>query len=386
MSAPKPQKSRINRALTKYWLRSARMPARLERRGGAGAARQIRQERVDGGEAHPSWRKFLAQFQDVLVILLLVATAISAGLWLYERESALPYEAMAIFAVVLLNAVMGYIQESRAEEAVAALRQMSAAHANVIRDGARQSIPATEVVPGDIILIEEGDTVPADARLIQSTALQTAEAALTGESLPVSKDTLPITEEVGLGDRHNMIFSGTAATYGRGRAVVVATGMQTQMGRIAGMLKEAPTETTPLQKELDRVGKLLGIIVVVIAVVMIATIILVEDVRGFSAIFDVLILGVALAVAAVPEGLPAVVTAVLSLGVQRMAKRNAIVRHLAAVETLGSANVIASDKTGTLTKNEMTVRVGRHRERPREYGRHGLRARRRSAARRRWGD
>jgi Ca2+-transporting ATPase len=240
---------------------------------------------------------------------------------------------------------------------VAALRQMSAAHAHVIRDGARQSIPATEVVPGDIILIEEGDTVPADARLIQSTALQTAEAALTGESLPVSKDTLPITEEVGLGDRHNMIFSGTAATYGRGRAVVVATAMQTQMGRIAGMLKEAPTETTPLQKELDRVGRLLGIIVVVIAVVMIATIILVEDVSGFSAIFDVLILGVALAVAVVPEGLPAVVTAVLSLGVQRMAKRNAIVRHLAAVETLGSANVIASDKTGTLTKNEMTVRA-----------------------------
>ena len=212
-------------------------------------------------------------------------------------------------------------------------------------------------MPGDIILIEEGDTVPADARLIQSTALKTAEAALTGESLPVSKDTLPITEEVGLGDRYNMLFSGTAATYGRGKAVVIATGMQTQMGLIAGMLKETPTETTPLQKELARVGKLLGIIVVVIAVVMIATIILVEDVRGFSAIFDVLILGVALAVAAVPEGLPAVVTAVLSLGVQRMAKRNAIVRHLAAVETLGSANVIASDKTGTLTKNEMTVRA-----------------------------
>ena len=305
----------------------------------------------------PAWRKFLAQFQDVLVVLLLIATAISAVLWLYERESALPYEAMAIFAVVLLNAIMGYIQQARAEEAVAALRQMSAAHANVIRDGERQSIPATELVPGDIILIEEGDTIPADARLIQETALQTAEAALTGESLPVSKDTLPIAQEAGLGDRDNMIFSGTAATYGRGRAVVVETGMQTQMGRIAGMLKQTSEETTPLQKELDRVGKLLGIIVVVIAVVMIATIILVEHVRGFAGIFDVLILGVALAVAAVPEGLPAVVTAVLAIGVQRMAKRNAIVRHLAAVETLGSANVIASDKTGTLTKNEMTVRV-----------------------------
>ena len=305
----------------------------------------------------PAWRKFLAQFRDVLVILLLIATVISAGLWLVERDSALPYEAIAILAVVLLNAVMGYLQQSRAEQAVAALRQMSAAHAHVMRDGARQRIPATEVVPGDIILIEEGDTVPADARLMQSTVLQTAEASLTGESLPVSKDIAPITEEVGLGDRHNMLFSGTAATYGRGRAVVVATGMQTQMGRIAGMLTDAPTETTPLQQELDRVGRLLGIIVVVIAVVMIATILLVEDVRGFSAMFDVLILGVALAVAAVPEGLPAVVTAVLSLGVQRMAKRNAIVRHLAAVETLGSASVIASDKTGTLTKNEMTVRA-----------------------------
>src|SRR5215510_13407550 len=305
----------------------------------------------------PVWRRFLAQFQNVLVVLLLIATAVSAGLWVYERDAALPYEAMAIFAVVLLNAIMGYIQGSRAEQALAALRQMSAAHATVIRDGGRQSIPATELVPGDIILIEEGDTIPADARVLLSTALQTAEAALTGESLPVAKDVDPIAGDVGLGDRHNMIFSGTAATYGRGKAVVTATGMQAQMGLIAGMLREASTETTPLQKELAHTGKLLGIIVLVIAVVMIATILLVEEVRGFSAIFDILILGVALAVAAVPEGLPAVVTAVLSLGVQRMAKRNAIIRHLAAVETLGSANVIASDKTGTLTKNEMTVRA-----------------------------
>ena len=247
--------------------------ARLEKYG---------KNEVTAEEPVPTWRKFVAQFQDVLVILLLIATLISAALWLYERESALPYEAIAILAVVLLNAVMGFVQQSRAEHAVAALRQMSAAHANVIRDGARQSIAATEVVPGDIILIEEGDTAPADSRLIQSTALQTAEAALTGESLPVSKDIDPITEEVGVGDRHNMIFGGTAATYGHGKAVVVATGMQTEMGRIAGMLKEAPAETTPLQHELDRVGKLLGFIVVVIAVVMIATIILVEDVRGFA--------------------------------------------------------------------------------------------------------
>ncbi len=304
----------------------------------------------------PAWKKFFAQFQDVLVILLLIATAISAGLWVYERDTALPYEAMAIFVVVLLNAIMGYIQQARAEEAVAALRRMSAAQARVIRNGTQQSIPADEVVPGDIILIEEGDTIPADARLIHSAALQTAEAPLTGESLPVSKDTAALTDEAEVGDRHNMIFSGTAATYGHGRAVVTATGMQTQMGRIATMLGETPAETTPLQQELNRVGRMLGIIVVLIAVVMIATIILVEDVRSLSAIVDVLILGVALAVAAVPESLPAVVTAVLSIGVQRMAKRNAIVRRLAAVETLGSATVIASDKTGTLTKNEMTVR------------------------------
>ncbi len=304
----------------------------------------------------PAWRKLLAQFTDVLVILLIAAALISAGLWMYERESALPYEAIAIFAIVLLNALMGFVQQARAEQAVAALRQMSAARGNVIREGERQSIPATEIVPGDILLVEEGDTIPADARLIESTALQSAEAALTGESMPVQKDVAALWEEAGLGDRHNMIFSGTSATYGRGKAVVTATGMATQMGRIAGMLKQAPEETTPLQKELDRVGKVLGAIVVIIAVVMIATILVIEDVTGFAAVFDVLILGVALAVAAVPEGLPAVVTAVLALGVQRMAKRNAIIRHLAAVETLGSANVIASDKTGTLTKNEMTVR------------------------------
>jgi len=307
--------------------------------------------------AVPAWRKFLAQFKDVLVILLLAATGVSAGLWLYERDAALPYEAMAIFAVVLLNAVMGYVQQSRAEQAVAALRQMTAAHATVVRDGARQRLPAAELVPGDIVIVEAGDTVPADARLIRESALQTAEAALTGESLPVEKSTARIEEETTLGERHNMIWSGTAATSGRGRAVVVATGMRTEMGRIAGMLKEAPSETTPLQKELAHVGRLLAVIVGAIAVVMIATIFLVEDIRGVSAVFDVLILGVALAVAAVPEGLPAVVTAVLALGVQRMATRNAIVRHLAAVETLGSATVIASDKTGTLTKNEMTVRT-----------------------------
>jgi P-type Ca2+ transporter type 2C len=305
----------------------------------------------------PRWRKFLAQFADLLVILLIVACIISAGVWLYDRDTALPYEAIAIFAIVLLNAFIGYIQQARAEHALAALRQLSAAHAKLIRDGARQTVLAAELVPGDMILVEQGDIIPADARIVESASLQTAEAALTGESLPVVKDVAPIVAETGLGGQLNMVFSGTVVTYGRGRAVVTATGMQTQMGHIAGMLKQAPEEPTPLQRELERVGKALTAVVVVIAVVMIAAIFLVEDVRGFSAVFDVLIFGIALAVAAVPEGLPAVVTVTLSLGVHRMAKRNAIVRRLAAVETLGSANVIASDKTGTLTRNEMTVRL-----------------------------
>ena len=216
----------------------------------------------------PGWRRFLAQFQDLLVVLLLVATAISAILWLYERDSALPYEALAICAIVLLNAVMGYVQESRAESAIASLREMAAARARVLRDGSPTTIVATAVVPGDILLVEEGDRIPADARVIESTALQVVEAALTGESLPVSKESDAIDGEAGLADRSNMIFSGTAATYGRGRAVVVATGMRTEMGRIAGLLQSVPRETTPLQKELDRLGKLLGVVVTAIAAVM----------------------------------------------------------------------------------------------------------------------
>jgi Ca2+-transporting ATPase len=329
-------------------LSDAEARARLERDG----PNELAAEPAVSG-----WRRFLAQFRDVLVILLLIATAVSAGLWVYERETSLPYEALAILAVVLLNASMGYLQESRAEAAVAALRAMSAADATVVRGGERRSVPATDIVSGDLLLLEEGDTVPADARVVEAVALQTAEAALTGESLPVVKDAAPIVEDVPLGDRHNLVFSGTTVTYGHGTALVIATGMRTEMGRIAGLLKEAHPETTPLQRELDRTGKVLGWIVVVIAVVMIGTIVLVEDVREFSALVDVLILGVALAVAAVPEGLPAIVTAVLSIGVQRMARRKAIVRHLAAVETLGAASVIASDKTGTLTRNEMTVRI-----------------------------
>lgn len=304
----------------------------------------------------PAWRKFFRQFRDVLVVLLLIATFISAFVWFYERDSALPYEALTILAIVVVNAVLGYVQTSRAEQAIASLRAMSPAKATVVRDGERRIVLAAALVPGDLLSVEEGDTIPADARLVQATALETAEATLTGESVPVSKDAAPISFAAQVGDRHNMVFSGTTATYGRGLGVVVATGMQTEIGRIARLLRETPSETTPLQEQLSRTGKLLGLIVIAIAIVMITTIIIAEHVTGLSAIVDVFVLGVALAVAAVPEGLPTIVTVVLSSGVQRMAKRHALIRHLAAVETLGCANVIASDKTGTLTKNEMTVR------------------------------
>jgi Ca2+-transporting ATPase len=307
----------------------------------------------------PHWRRFVAQVRSVLVLLLLAATAISLVLWIHERDTALPYDAIAILAIVLLNAALGYVQELRAESAVAALRAMSAPEATVIRDGERRRVPAREVVVGDAILVEEGDTIPADARLLRVASLHVAEAPLTGESVPVEKSLAPVAPDAALGDRTNMIFSGTTAVSGRARARVVATGMNTEIGRIAGMLDAVPIEATPLQRELDRLGRMLGMLVVVVALVVVAVILAAGHVRGVSAIVNVLLLGVALAVAAVPEGLPAIVTAVLAIGVRRMARRSAIVRRLTAVETLGSATVIASDKTGTLTTNAMTVRVVR---------------------------
>lgn len=306
----------------------------------------------------PAWRKFIAQFQNPLTILLLAATVISLVAWYIEREGGLPYEAITIFAIVLLNAILGYVQENRAEHAVAALQAMSAPTARVLRDGHTLTIPANETVPGDILLIEEGDTLPADGRVLESIALHVAESALTGESASVSKDSEPIPEEVGIGDQSNMVFRGTAVTSGRGRAIVTVTGAQTQMGKIAGSLHEQQDELTPLQKELDRVGSLLGKIVIAIAVLMAGALFLVN--RGTHTLnqtVDILLLAVSLAVAAVPEGLTAITTIVLSLGTGRMAKRNVIVRKLSAVETLGSTTVICTDKTGTLTRNEMTVRA-----------------------------
>ncbi|HQV30148.1 MAG TPA: cation-translocating P-type ATPase [Thermoflexales bacterium] len=305
----------------------------------------------------PAWRKFLAQFNNPLVLLLLGATVVSFIVWLIEKDSSLPFEALAILSIVVLNSILGYAQEARAERAVAALKAMAAAHATVLRDGEIKDIPAAEVVPGDILILEEGDTIAADARLIDIVALQTSESALTGESLPVSKSIEAIPGAPEIGDRHNMVFNGSAVTYGRGRGVVTGTGMKTEMGHIANLLSQGREEPTPLQIEIAQVGRVLGIAVIAIAVVMIGAILITQSVRTAGGIVDALILGVSLAVAAVPEGLATIMTVVLALGVQRMAKRNAIIRKLAAVETLGSANIICTDKTGTLTRNEMTVRA-----------------------------
>ncbi|MFN8473185.1 MAG: cation-translocating P-type ATPase [Anaerolineae bacterium] len=315
------------------------------------------QNELPAPQPDPWWRKFLAQFNNYLTILLLIATVISFIVWFLERAEPVPYEALAILAIVILNAILGYVQEGRAEQAVAALQAMAAPQTRVLRGGQPEIIPAVDVVPGDILLLEEGDTIAADARVLESISLRVAEAALTGESSPVSKHHQPIDEDVSIGDQLNMVFSGTHVTMGRGRAVVTRTGTRTEIGKIAGTLQATEEGETPLQRELDNVGKVLGIIVIIIAVVIIASILLVDRITTWTEIVQVLLIGVSLAVAAVPEGLTAITTIVLSLGMQRMAIRNVIVRKLNAVETLGSTNVIATDKTGTLTKNEMTVRA-----------------------------
>ena len=312
----------------------------------------------------PKWKKFLAQFKDPLVYLLLAATVISVIAWIVERMNAapgatggeaLPFDAIVIVLILIINAVLGYIQEAKAEQAVEALASMTAPQTNVLRDGAISHINTTDVVPGDIIVLGEGDSVPADARLFAAASLRVAEASLTGESVAVGKRPDTLEEAKALGDRANMVFNGTSITQGTGRAIVTGTGMHTQVGRIADLLSAAEGEKTPLQKEMDYVSKVLGLAVCVIAVVVLVALAIME---GFSDVHDViesLLLAVSLAVAAVPEGLAAILTVVLALGVQRMAAHHAIVKKLHSVETLGSASVICSDKTGTLTRNEMTV-------------------------------
>jgi Ca2+-transporting ATPase len=287
---------------------------------------------------------FFGQMKEVLVLILLVAAVISAFLGEWE-------DAIVILIIVVLNAVIGVIQENKAENALKALKDMTKPSAKVLRDGKVMQISAEEVVPGDIILLDAGDSVPADARLVESASLQSNESALTGESVPAEKTIAAISaEQVSVGDRKNMLFMGTTITSGRGRAVVVGTGMNTELGRIARLLEDTAPESTPLQQRLAKLGTVMGIA----AGGIVALVFAIGIWRGED-LLEMFMVAISLAVAAVPEGLPAVVTIVLALGVTRMSRRKAIIRKLPAVETLGTATVICTDKTGTLTKNEMTV-------------------------------
>ena len=295
--------------------------------------------------------KFLEQFKDVMIIILLIAAVISFVIACVEGEPGEFFEPALILLIVVLNAVMGVAQESKAEKALDALKNMSAPHARVIRDGKETVINAEELVVGDIIMLEAGDFVPADARLIKSVSLKSEESALTGESVPSEKDaTLDIKEDAPLGDRANMVFSGCSITYGTALAVVTAIGMDTEMGKIATLLSGENETQTPLQKKLATLGKYLGFLAIgACAIIFIVGLIAKMEV------LDIFMTAISLAVSAIPEGLPAIVTIVLAIGVQRMVKKNAIIRRLPAVETLGSASIICSDKTGTLTMNRMTL-------------------------------
>ncbi|MBP7227468.1 MAG: cation-translocating P-type ATPase [Longilinea sp.] len=296
----------------------------------------------------------LAQLNNFVVILLIVAAVISAGISLYE-EGTIGYESLAILAIVILNAILGVIQESRAEQALAALKKMSAPEAQVLRDGRRISLPASQLVPGDVVFLEAGNFVPADLRLIEAVNLRIEEAALTGESVPVQKNAaLKLDRDIPLGDRKNTAFMGTVVSYGRGQGIVVSTGMHTQLGLVATMLQGVEEEETPLQRRLDELGKLLGWAALAICGLVFVVGLLRSD-FSLEAIIDIFMIAVSLAIAAVPEGLPAVVTISLALGMREMVRRHALIRRLSSVETLGSATVICSDKTGTLTQNEMTV-------------------------------
>jgi len=303
------------------------------------------------------WLRLLREFRDVQVYLLLAAALASLVIWAMEQERGLPYEAFAILAIVLLNAVFGFLQEAKADRALAALRTMTPVEASVIRDSNEQRILVQKLVPGDLLIIREGDRIAADARLIELTAFRTHEAALTGESAPVQKTIEALPHGTPSTDRYNMVLSGTLAVSGHAKAVVTSTGSHTEFGGIAQLLRQTEERETPLQKELNQLGKKLGLFVVLIAFAVVTSLLLLHGAPNGSVLMRALIFGVALAVAATPEGLAAIVTIVLALGVQRMARRGAVVRHLHAVETLGEATVIASDKTGTMTLNQMTARV-----------------------------
>jgi len=303
-------------------------------------------ELAESGLRSP-WRILWEQFSAVLVLILLGAAVLS--LLLGEMK-----DAIAIGAIVILFALLGFVQEYRAEQAMAALRKLATPLVRVQRDGRLVEIPAREVVPGDIILLEAGNLVPADARLVETANLRIQEATLTGESEPVEKEPhAPGGTDLPLAERRNMAYMGTIVTYGRGKAVAVETGMRTELGKIASLLQSVGDELTPLQKRLDQLGKLLAAVGVVVSML----IFILGLLTGRETLREILLTTVSVAVAIVPEGLPAVVTITLALGAQRMLKRNALIRKLPAVETLGSVTVICSDKTGTLTENRMTVMV-----------------------------
>ncbi|MBI2652026.1 calcium-translocating P-type ATPase, PMCA-type [Candidatus Woesearchaeota archaeon] len=300
---------------------------------------------IKEGKKISPWEIFFGQFKSVVIWILIIATVTSGFLKEY-------IDAIVILIIVILIAVLGFTQEYRAERAIEALKKLASLKAIVIRDGQKKEINSKELVPGDIIILETGDKVPADARIIEVLNLQTQEAALTGESRPVSKITKELPENTGVSDRKNMAFSGTIVASGRAKAIVVVTGMQTEIGKIATMIEQVKPELTPLQKKMDQLGKILGYITIAIAIVVFIVGFLLHE----APLLKMLLVAVSLAVAAIPEGLPAVVTISLALGTQKMLKKNALIRRLPSVETLGSTTTICTDKTGTLTVNEMTVK------------------------------
>lgn len=318
---------------------------------------QVAEKRTQFGEnklrekkKKTNFQRFLDQFKDTMILILLAAAAVSLVVTIVEKTNEY-FEPLLILLIVVMNAIMGVMQESKAEKALDALKSLSAPHARVIRNGAEQIIEASELVPGDIIRLEAGDFIPADARLLRSVSLKCEESALTGESVPSEKDaSVVVAEKAALGDRTNMVFSGCSVTYGTATAVVTATGMDTEMGRIANLLEGEEDGQTPLQQKLAQLGKYLGIMALAVCGVIFAI-----GIANDTPVLEIFMIAVSLAVSAIPEGLPAIVTIVLSIGVQRMVKKNAIIRRLPAVETLGSASVICSDKTGTLTQNRMTL-------------------------------
>ncbi len=332
-------------------LSQAEASARIEKYG---------ENRLQEKKKKTTFQRFLDQFKDAMIIILLLAAAVSFALICidaneigWSKAAKELFEPGLILLIVILNAVMGVYQEGKAEKALDALKNMSAPHARVIRDGVEKVVDAAQLVPGDIIKLEAGDFVPADARLLQSASLKSEEAALTGESVPSEKDaTVVVDEKAPIGDRTNMVFSGCSITYGTALAVVTATGMDTEMGKIAGLLDGEGEAQTPLQQKLAQLGKKLGFMALA-ACAVIFVVDLIE--HGVAGIMDSFMVAISLAVSAIPEGLPAIVTIVLSIGVQRMVKKNALIRRLPAVETLGGASVICSDKTGTLTQNRMTL-------------------------------